>query len=416
MSRCPLFVNETELSTLRYQCFGNSPVVGHGDVPSNSRKCGAFSRVLDAGNQSSWCRYQHVSRVSDFALLTRLERRTKSSTLLCARGCQIGGWIVRNSTGIRLLVLLSMIAGFLLAQLHLDSLSDKTTKKELKNALASLNTGSGSNLAKGIRRRQGKDGKSTTWSCKPGQRNHGLARLQRKTHDHTRIATCFGRGDWSIQIRRGKHHTPLSPLAVCAGLVSIDEESWIVRLVHYTAQQYFQQIQTEWKPKALSTIVIKCSAYLLYEPFSTNFRPITGPLLRDIEQYPILHSSAREYEQYPSLQYISQYWAYHLATFYSKTAPKFVTRETALCMRVLRNNFFVSWALIIPQFWTKWFSLLRLSDARSAIPGASRRAYGENPVIDPSFTRRRKARNHRSSHSVLCKTSRIHWLPHISLI
>jgi hypothetical protein len=35
-------------------------------------------------------------------------------------------------------------------------------------------------------------------------------------------------------------------ISVCAGLVTVDEESSIIRLVHYTAQEYFERIRLEW--------------------------------------------------------------------------------------------------------------------------------------------------------------------------
>jgi hypothetical protein len=40
-------------------------------------------------------------------------------------------------------------------------------------------------------------------------------------------------------------------ISVCAGLVTVDKESDIVRLVHYTTQKYFEHILPEWNPDAL---------------------------------------------------------------------------------------------------------------------------------------------------------------------
>lgn len=39
-------------------------------------------------------------------------------------------------------------------------------------------------------------------------------------------------------------------LSVCAGLVSVDEESGIIRLVHFTTQEYFTRFQMRWFPRA----------------------------------------------------------------------------------------------------------------------------------------------------------------------
>jgi hypothetical protein len=35
-------------------------------------------------------------------------------------------------------------------------------------------------------------------------------------------------------------------VSVCAGLVTVDEESDVIRLVHYTTQEYFERTWTSW--------------------------------------------------------------------------------------------------------------------------------------------------------------------------
>src|SRR5579871_2126325 len=39
-------------------------------------------------------------------------------------------------------------------------------------------------------------------------------------------------------------------VSVCAGLVTVDSESNIIRLVHYTTQEYFERIHLDWHPGA----------------------------------------------------------------------------------------------------------------------------------------------------------------------
>jgi hypothetical protein len=43
-------------------------------------------------------------------------------------------------------------------------------------------------------------------------------------------------------------------VSVCAGLVTVDEESSIIRLVHYTMQEYFERTQEKWFPNAETDI------------------------------------------------------------------------------------------------------------------------------------------------------------------
>lgn len=51
-------------------------------------------------------------------------------------------------------------------------------------------------------------------------------------------------------------------VSVCAGLVIVDEESDIVRLVHYTTQEYFERTQSRWFPDAETHIATICVTYL----------------------------------------------------------------------------------------------------------------------------------------------------------
>ncbi len=84
----------------------------------------------------------------------------------------------------------------------------------------------------------------------------------------------------------------------CAGLVTIDEEGDIVRLVHYTAQDYFEQIQPSSFPDAQKDIAVVCLTYLSFEAFESGFCP-----------------SDTEYEArlrlHPLYKYAAQNWGYH---------------------------------------------------------------------------------------------------------
>ncbi|RWA04227.1 hypothetical protein EKO27_g10877 [Xylaria grammica] len=57
-------------------------------------------------------------------------------------------------------------------------------------------------------------------------------------------------------------------VSVCAGLITVDEVSSIVRLVHYTTQDYFVRTQSKWFPDAQLSITIICITYLSYQSFA----------------------------------------------------------------------------------------------------------------------------------------------------
>lgn len=62
-------------------------------------------------------------------------------------------------------------------------------------------------------------------------------------------------------------------VSVCAGLVTIDEENNIIRLVHYTTQEYFKWTWTSWFSNAQTDIIKICVTYLLFNAFKAGFCP-----------------------------------------------------------------------------------------------------------------------------------------------
>ena len=58
---------------------------------------------------------------------------------------------------------------------------------------------------------------------------------------------------------------PDEMVAVCAGLVTVDEESKVIRLVHYTTQQYFERTLAAWAPWAHVVLANTCLTYLSFE-------------------------------------------------------------------------------------------------------------------------------------------------------
>ena len=59
-------------------------------------------------------------------------------------------------------------------------------------------------------------------------------------------------------------------VSVCAGLVTVDEESKMIRLVHYTTQEYFERTWKQWFPTAEDDITTICCTYLSFDVFSSG--------------------------------------------------------------------------------------------------------------------------------------------------
>ncbi|KAI9375064.1 purine and uridine phosphorylase [Aspergillus egyptiacus] len=56
-------------------------------------------------------------------------------------------------------------------------------------------------------------------------------------------------------------------VSACTGLITVDQQSGVIRLVHYTAQEYLQRTQHEWFPDADLIIAKHCITYLLFQEF-----------------------------------------------------------------------------------------------------------------------------------------------------
>jgi hypothetical protein len=53
-------------------------------------------------------------------------------------------------------------------------------------------------------------------------------------------------------------------LALCAGLVTVDDESSVIRLIHYTTDKYFKRSRTDWLTKSSECIASTCLTYLSF--------------------------------------------------------------------------------------------------------------------------------------------------------
>jgi hypothetical protein len=59
-------------------------------------------------------------------------------------------------------------------------------------------------------------------------------------------------------------------VSVCAGLVVVDQESAIIRLVHYTTQEYFERINSRLNPDGQLEIAETCLTYLSFSVFESG--------------------------------------------------------------------------------------------------------------------------------------------------
>ena len=115
----------------------------------------------------------------------------------------------------------------------------------------------------------------------------------------------------------GLHEAELL-VSVCAGLVTMDDESDQIRLVHYTTQSYFERRGAARFPEAPSTIAKTCLTYLAFGSVSDKY-------CLDEEEL------RTRFDKYLFLRYAANYWGDHI-----RDAMDDDVRELAL--KYLSNN------------------------------------------------------------------------------
>ncbi|KAJ7107888.1 ankyrin repeat-containing domain protein [Mycena epipterygia] len=192
------------------------------------------------------------------------------------------------SNEIRAKILSNVNGMFLLAKLHIDSLTTKNTVKAVREALHQLPMDLRHTYDEAMERidHQGEDDKQ-------------LAYLTLMWVVNAKRPLSVGELQEALAIEPDT--TALDPdnvldisiiLSVCAGLVTVDEEASVIRLIHYTTQDYLDSIQSQRFPNAQTAITSSYLTYLSFQEFSTL--PTDGDeVAKLVLKHPLL-----EYSQY----------------------------------------------------------------------------------------------------------------------
>ncbi|KAK5991494.1 Serine/threonine-protein phosphatase 6 regulatory ankyrin repeat subunit B [Cladobotryum mycophilum] len=186
---------------------------------------------------------------------------------------------------------------FLLAQLHLDSLVGKRSVKAVRTALTKLPTGSDAYDCAYRDVMDRIEGQVTD------QKELALQVLSWVTSAKRPLTTSELQHALTVEIGTSAIDEENCPeiedmVSACAGLITIDKDSSIIRLVHYTAQEYFQRTQQRWFPNAERDLAMTCLTYLSFDGFRN------GICLTDEEFEERLGSN-------PLYDYAAQNWGHH---------------------------------------------------------------------------------------------------------
>ena len=152
---------------------------------------------------------------------------------------------------------------FLLPRLHLDHLNRQTSVRDLRKALTQLPTKLDNTYDDAIVRIRHQ---VTEHSELALQSLSWISHAKRPLHQKELIhALAVNPGDHKLDLEAFVEIDLI--ISVSAGLLTIEPESQIIRLVHFTVEEYFKTRKTQLFPDAESEIVATCLTYMSFDSF-----------------------------------------------------------------------------------------------------------------------------------------------------
>ncbi|EPS45890.1 hypothetical protein H072_122 [Dactylellina haptotyla CBS 200.50] len=204
---------------------------------------------------------------------------------------------------------------FLLAQLRLSALTNMISIKEVRQVLERQSESSETSVydiayEDAMSRIRGQLGSSSKHAMRLLSWIASVTRQLTPTELQYALAVEVGESKFD-----GSNIPDLECMvSLCGGLVTIDEESDTIRLVHHTTQEYFERTWTNWFPNAQTDIANICYTYLSYtyllpkpEPQRWGDDPSGQPLYFESPESEVFQFTLR----YPLYDYVARNWAFH---------------------------------------------------------------------------------------------------------
>ena len=191
---------------------------------------------------------------------------------------------------------------FLLAQLHMDSLRDKTSPKLIKKSLEILPKGSNAlDIAYGGAMQRIENQREGFRLL--AKQLLGWLTYSERLMTVPEVQHALGVEPGTLDMDQDNLSDVNEIVGFCAGLVIVDEETHFIRLVHYTTQDYLRRSDDRDLASAREDIAISCLTYLLYNRFDDGW----------VNRSDMMYGRDRKdwENQYPFLSYASRYWATH---------------------------------------------------------------------------------------------------------
>ncbi|KAF8537641.1 ankyrin repeat-containing domain protein [Trichophaea hybrida] len=180
---------------------------------------------------------------------------------------------------------------FLLAELQFNSISQWTTVNKMKKALTELPVGLNESFEKTLARikqqfsDQGELALEVLRWISHAKRPLSIDELRQALAIQPN-ETCFDEDDMPDQG---------TIVHVCMGLVIIDQQSSIIRLVHYSLQEYFQKFTDAFFCKGEAAIAMTCLTILSFEEFNKGYCSNDKRFEARLQQFPLLNYAAHNW-------------------------------------------------------------------------------------------------------------------------
>ncbi|KAI4087071.1 MAG: hypothetical protein L6R37_008361 [Teloschistes peruensis] len=186
---------------------------------------------------------------------------------------------------------------FLLARLHTDSLRDKRTVKDVRTTLAGLTKGAAALDAAYREALQRIEGQLDN-DRELAKRVLSWITFAKRPLTTAEICCVLAVEPDKAEIDSENLYDSEDLVSVCAGLVVVDQESGVIRLVHYTTQEYFERTGDAWNPGGQLHITIACLTYLSF----TTFQSGSCSTDKEFEE---------RLQQHQFLDYAAKHWGHH---------------------------------------------------------------------------------------------------------
>lgn len=222
--------------------------------------------------------------------------------------------------------ILTVRSRFLLARLYIDSLRKTPSVKSIKSALKALPTGSSAY----------NDTYNATME-RINSQDSGFQTLAKQVltwlaYTKERLTLTQLQHALGVEIGSSALDEENLPdieclISACAGLVAFDEHSHIIRLVHYTTQQYFEQTRNYWFPNAHAEIAQTYITYLNFDSFEKGACQDDDEYEKRLEENPLYERAALSWDLHTRLQPIDENLLYDFLKDGRKVSACFQVRS-----------------------------------------------------------------------------------------